>query len=448
MKKKIKQAIAETSLADTIKKIVLAKGNDTLVDQNSLFNPNDYSMDSGVSYAKYYKLDVSLLGDISLNYDTNGFIINKDSHTIYYLEGVSVNKEKYYAIPLEYKYQDMAVDNKVERVNIKDRVVYLAVGGNSKILRDYFECFNADNQIVVPKKIEYKITDSNDNSVSINNDYFILDNGVITSRNEFENSSNYYKIYITVINDENDRTQDVNTEDGNYYLEVHLTGVKIDTTINGNAIENSDEINIAKESNIVKPVSTQIVGDDAHTLKYTLDNKEKLSIYYTLSVHNRGPSYPPIDVEVLYGSDEWNGYPCSAEDILKIYANEPGSTKLNFYVYNGNTTKTITANVYDFSINDGSKDIEEKLEINSLNTSKTLRLKYEGPNIEFSSDSSIDTRVIWNVEDESIASVEYGRTDGTEINITSLKTGTTTLKGAIRIKGQEIATISVPINIT
>ena len=93
-------------------------------------------------------------------------------------------------------------------------------------------------------------------------------------------------------------------------------------------------------------------------------------------------------------------------------------------------------------------DIEEKLEINSLNTSKTLRLKYEGPNIEFSSDSSIDTRVIWNVEDESIASVEYGRTDGTEINITSLKTGTTTLKGAIRIKGQEIATISVPINIT
>ena len=57
-------------------------------------NPNDDSM--------YYEIDLSLLGNLSLAYgrkrlgEDDIYIINQNSHTIYYYKGIEYNKEIYY----------------------------------------------------------------------------------------------------------------------------------------------------------------------------------------------------------------------------------------------------------------------------------------------------------------------------------------------------------------
>ena len=89
---------------------------DEVPDKIKTFNPNDNDV--------YYKIDLSLLDNITLNNAkdrsnvTDTYIINQRSHSIYYLKGVSVDeytsktlvktgKNVYYTIPREFKYVDL-----------------------------------------------------------------------------------------------------------------------------------------------------------------------------------------------------------------------------------------------------------------------------------------------------------------------------------------------------
>lgn len=68
---------------------------------NYSVNPNDND--------KFYEIDLEKLENLSINYgkreygDDDIYIINEQSHTVYYLKGINYNKEKFYARTLKYK---------------------------------------------------------------------------------------------------------------------------------------------------------------------------------------------------------------------------------------------------------------------------------------------------------------------------------------------------------
>lgn len=62
-------------------------------------NPNDNE--------NYYEIDLNVLENLSLNYGNKKskediYIINEQSHTIYYMQGVNYNNEKFYTRNLDY----------------------------------------------------------------------------------------------------------------------------------------------------------------------------------------------------------------------------------------------------------------------------------------------------------------------------------------------------------
>lgn len=67
---------------------------------NHGINPND----NGI----FYEIDLSKLENLYLNYGNkktkeDAYIINEQSHTIYYMQGVNYNNEKYYTRKLNYE---------------------------------------------------------------------------------------------------------------------------------------------------------------------------------------------------------------------------------------------------------------------------------------------------------------------------------------------------------
>lgn len=67
---------------------------------NHGINPND----NGI----FYEIDLSKLENLYLNYGNKKtkddvYIINEQSHTIYYMQGVNYNNEKYYTRKLNYE---------------------------------------------------------------------------------------------------------------------------------------------------------------------------------------------------------------------------------------------------------------------------------------------------------------------------------------------------------
>lgn len=72
---------------------------------NYSINPNDND--------KFYEIDLEKLENLSINYgkkeygDNDIYIINEQSHTVYYLKGTNYNKEKFYARRLKYEKVDL-----------------------------------------------------------------------------------------------------------------------------------------------------------------------------------------------------------------------------------------------------------------------------------------------------------------------------------------------------
>ncbi len=78
--------------------------NEILDFKNSI-NPNDSEV--------FYEIDLSKLENIDLSYGNkkNGpndiYIINEQSHTIYYLDGIEYNNRKIYTRELDYEYVEL-----------------------------------------------------------------------------------------------------------------------------------------------------------------------------------------------------------------------------------------------------------------------------------------------------------------------------------------------------
>lgn len=78
---------------------------DNKMEFSNSINPNDNN--------NFYEIDLEKLENLSINYGQKEFgeediyIINEQSHTIYYLKGVKYNKEKNYTRKLNYETIDL-----------------------------------------------------------------------------------------------------------------------------------------------------------------------------------------------------------------------------------------------------------------------------------------------------------------------------------------------------
>lgn len=103
-----------TSIKSASLDFILKRGT-TLTERN-LYNPNDY--DSASGSAIYKTVDVSLLDNISLD-NTGKYLVNEQSKTVYYLNGLKVDDKMYYALPLNYTKIDSESINKIKVDSIR-----------------------------------------------------------------------------------------------------------------------------------------------------------------------------------------------------------------------------------------------------------------------------------------------------------------------------------------
>ena len=72
--------------------------------KENLFNPNDASKNGDEMFESvYYEIDLKLLGNLSLKNATGKYIINENSKTVYYLNGLIIDDEEYNKLPIDYK---------------------------------------------------------------------------------------------------------------------------------------------------------------------------------------------------------------------------------------------------------------------------------------------------------------------------------------------------------
>lgn len=57
-------------------------------------NPNDNEI--------YYVIDKSKLDNLNLSYPNDTYVVNEQSHTIYYVKGITIDNETYYKLPINY----------------------------------------------------------------------------------------------------------------------------------------------------------------------------------------------------------------------------------------------------------------------------------------------------------------------------------------------------------
>lgn len=78
--------------------LFLNEGKNKAVNKSDFFNPNDFVGDKAV----YYKINLNLMDNLSINYPNNDYYINENSHTIYNYTGVTIDKKTYNKLPLKY----------------------------------------------------------------------------------------------------------------------------------------------------------------------------------------------------------------------------------------------------------------------------------------------------------------------------------------------------------
>ncbi len=144
------------SLVDNDIKFVVKNRSVRISGEEDFVNPNDY--DKKLEKAEYQVLDLGLLDNISLNNTDLTYIINKQSHTIYVLEGVKVDNTYYYYLPIKYKDIDFNDYNVVNSIKLKNgaTAVYLSMDGSKVNLKDKIQFNHEENDgLGTPKDVEF-----------------------------------------------------------------------------------------------------------------------------------------------------------------------------------------------------------------------------------------------------------------------------------------------------
>lgn len=367
----------------------------TFTDQESLVNPNDYTYENGVGQAIYYRLDLGLFDNISLEND-GVYIINDQSHTIYYVEGVTLQGTTYYTLPLNYKDTEYNLKHPIDVVTAKD--IYLPMGGISLDLQDYMTFQAEDGSEAAPRMIEYTTISSGYEN------YFTLDNGIITSNSNVDATTLPFEIEATVYSYNS-------SEERKVILTVYLTDIKIiDSTANS-------EI---KNLNFVKGNSTTI-----YTQKY--GNAGNLRLIAKVETGNGIDASVSNNINSNYGA-----YP------ITIEATNSGKIYLTVIENNGMAAKELEINVFDPSLN------LEDITFNSIGKTEDLMLTID----ERHEENSDRFEINWSSSDTNIVSIENNADNELEIALTSNGFGTATIYCEILVDGEVLTTLESNVIVT
>ena len=367
----------------------------TFTDQESLVNPNDYTYENGVGQAIYYRLDLGLFDNISLEND-GVYIINDQSHTIYYVEGVTLQGTTYYTLPLNYKDTEYNLKHPIDVVTAKD--IYLPMGGISLDLQDYMTFQAEDGSEAAPRMIEYTTISSGYEN------YFTLDNGIITSNSNVDATTLPFEIEATVYSYNS-------SEERKVILTVYLTDIKIiDSTANS-------EI---KNLNFVKGNSTTI-----YTQKY--GNAGNLRLIAKVETGNGIDASVSNNINSNYGA-----YP------ITIEATNSGKIYLTVIENNGMAAKELEINVFDPSLN------LEDITFNSIGKTEDLMLTID----ERYEENSDRFEINWSSSDTNIVSIENNADNELEIALTSNGFGTATIYCEILVDGEVLTTLESNVIVT
>ena len=367
----------------------------TFTDQESLVNPNDYTYENGVGQAIYYRLDLGLFDNISLEND-GVYIINDQSHTIYYVEGVTLQGTTYYTLPLNYKDTEYNLKHPIDVVTAKD--IYLPMGGISLDLQDYMTFQAEDGSEAAPRMIEYTTISSGYEN------YFTLDNGIITSNSNVDATTLPFEIEATVYSYNS-------SEERKVILTVYLTDIKIiDSTANS-------EI---KNLNFVKGNSTTI-----YTQKY--GNAGNLRLIAKVETGNGIDASVSNNINSNYGA-----YP------ITIEATNSGKIYLTVIENNGMAAKELEINVFDPSLN------LEDITFNSIGKTEYLMLTID----ERYEENSDRFEINWSSSDTNIVSIENNADNELEVALTSNGFGTATIYCEILVDGEVLTTLESNVIVT
>ena len=367
----------------------------TFTDQESLVNPNDYTYENGVGQAIYYRLDLGLFDNISLEND-GVYIINDQSHTIYYVEGVTLQGTTYYTLPLNYKDTEYNLKHPIDVVTAKD--IYLPMGGISLDLQDYMTFQAEDGSEAAPRMIEYTTISSGYEN------YFTLDNGIITSNSNVDATTLPFEIEATVYSYNS-------SEERKVILTVYLTDIKIiDST------ENSE----IKNLNFVKGNSTTI-----YTQKY--GNAGNLRLIAKVETGNGIDASVSNNINSNYGA-----YP------ITIEATNSGKIYLTVIENNGMAAKELEINVFDPSLN------LEDITFNSIGKTEDLMLTID----ERYEENSDRFEINWSSSDTNIVSIENNADNELEVALTSNGFGTATIYCEILVDGEVLTTLESNVIVT
>lgn len=369
----------------------------TFTSQDSLVNPNDYNDESGVGQATYYCLDLGLFDNISLENDGQ-YIINEQSHTIYYADGVTLQGTTYYTLPLNYRYMEYNLKHPVDIVTVKD--VYLPMGGSSLNLQDYMTFKTSEGDVAIPRKIDYSVA-----TTGFEN-YFNLDNGIITSKSNTDATTLPFEINVTISSYNVSATKTAT-------LTVYLTDIKL-MDLNNSSNDEIDTLNLIK-------------GDS--------------STIYTKKIGNAGDLRLISKVETGDGIDasisnsinpSVDAYPIS------IDATNEGRVYLTVIENNGRAAKEIEVNVFDPSLD------SEQVNLNSLNETKKLKLI-----IDERFDEEPDRfEINWSSSNTDVVTIESDAKNQLEATITPIGFGKTTINCEIIVDGKILTTLESEVTVT
>ena len=425
---------------------VLKSNVDTVANQNSFMNPNDYVYDavSGDGDATYQYLKLSLLGNLSLNYGSDDFIINTQSHTIYYYTGLTIDGKAYYSLPLTYRDTKYNETHQVSAIRLRsvtgitntsstDKIVYFSYSTEKLNLRDLliFDSSGTDG-LGKPKEVTFAMKDN------VASNYYDLNTttGVLTRKGSFENVS------------ESDATSQISIYANSY---GNSPTVNLDITVQASSI---NIYTTASPSTEVKTVNL-VTNQSQSTYKYM----KTASGTAEYKVQKNGALYNP-NPDMVAKADDKNvasaTYNKDSKVIVFQSGTKTGSTNVTLEAQGYGLAKdTVKVNVFHFEIYAGSAGSNtniDSLDFKGLGSShKTnVKLNLEGPS-GFVFDGT-NNKVEWSIvqsdgttaDTSGVVSLTQD-SDVTKATITPLKVGKTYLRCIVTIEGEKLEEMLIPI---
>ena len=401
--------------------------------QDSFINPNDYAYDNDLTNptnsgykAIYYFIKLDLLDNLSLNYKDNEFIVNKNSHTVYYQTGLTVDGVTYNYLPLTYKDTHYNENHPVKSITLRslpgiidESNIYYAYNLENFNLKNLL-VFNNSDSLVDGSGKPRTVTFSEETTT----DYYSIDSntGILTrsssdlSKIDANNSSSA-KVSIT--------NYDANYEDKELSFNIYTSAIGIEPTTINMLVNNIKEFDVKKYGYI----------RDKQIADESIISKDS-----------------DIVLNGILSSSS-----ASTDKISFTSGSKAGSTEVTLQAGNyGKPQSKVTINVYDFKIcktSDASNTNINKLDFTGLGNDKNISLKLnaEGPSgFAFGeNNNSVEWKIV-NLDgtevsesDKIVTLVEDS--DNTKITITPKKVGKTYLKCIIKVQGDILKEIQIPI---